>query len=124
MRGFPLHGALAGAALVGRGRIEGRLIDLGAYPAALPGAGSVWGEVYRIADPARWAVLDSAEGPQYDRGEIAVRLTDGRVLTACVYWYRGPTDRGVPIPGGDYRAHAPAVNLHRIPRAEETSDGA
>ena len=40
-------------------------------------------------------------------------MADGREVTAFIYWYVGPLDRGVPIPGGDYRAHAPARSIHR-----------
>jgi gamma-glutamylcyclotransferase (GGCT)/AIG2-like uncharacterized protein YtfP len=117
MRGFRLHGLLAGRArYVGRGQVKGRLVDLGSYPGALPDAGaSLHGELYRIVDPALWAALDSAEGAQYDRREVTVRSEDGRDLAAAIYWYIGPLDRGVPIPGGDYRAHAPATSIYHQP---------
>jgi hypothetical protein len=36
-------------------------------------------------------------------------------MAACIYWYTGPLDRGVPIPGGDYRAHAPATSIYHQP---------
>jgi gamma-glutamylcyclotransferase (GGCT)/AIG2-like uncharacterized protein YtfP len=117
MRGMPLHHVLAGMAHVGDGRIAARLVDLGAYPGAVPASDAeVRGEVYRIARAERWAALDYAEGPQYDRREVAVRLDDGGRVIAFVYWYRGPLDAGVPIPGGDYRAHAPARSIHYTPR--------
>jgi len=114
MRGFPLHALLEGRAeRLGDGEIPGRLLDLGRYPAALPGEGSrIRGEVYRLRDPALWRVLDSAEGSQYHRGEVGVRMAGGRRLTAYIYWYVGPLSRGVPIPGGDYRAHLPAKSIH------------
>src|SRR5207244_12601202 len=64
--------------------------------------------VYRVTDPALWGTLDSAEGPQYHRREVTVRSEDGRDRAAWIYRYIGPLDRGVPIPSGDYRAHAPA----------------
>ncbi len=57
-------------------------------------------------------MLDSAEGPQYHRRVVTVRSEDGRELAASIYWYIGPLDRGVPIPGGDYRAHAPATSIY------------
>jgi gamma-glutamylcyclotransferase (GGCT)/AIG2-like uncharacterized protein YtfP len=114
MRGFRLHGLLDGRArYAGRGQVQGRIIDLGSYPGALPDArGTLHGEIYRIVDPALWAALDSAEGAQYHRREVTVRSEDGRDLAACMYWYVGPLDRGVPIPGGDYRAHAPATSIY------------
>jgi gamma-glutamylcyclotransferase (GGCT)/AIG2-like uncharacterized protein YtfP len=114
MRGFRLHRLLAGrAAFLGLGQVRGRLVDLGAYPGAVPDAdGALHGELYRVGDPALWAALDSAEGPQYHRREVTVRSEEGRELAASIYWYVGPLDRGVPVPGGDYRAHAPATSIY------------
>lgn len=125
MRGFPLHRLLGDLPLVGDGAIAGRLLDLGSYPGAVPDAqGEVRGEVYRVPDPERWRVLDSTEGGQYHREEVTVRIDGGRELRAFVYWYRGSLDRGVTIPGGDYRAHAPVTSIHRRPRHGEATDGA
>jgi gamma-glutamylcyclotransferase (GGCT)/AIG2-like uncharacterized protein YtfP len=117
MRGFPLHALLEGrAAYVGPGRVQGRLFDLGRYPAAVPDRdGVIAGEVYRVADPALWRALDSAEGPQYHREQVGVAMPGAGAAVAFMYWYRGPIG-GVPIPGGDYRAHAPARSTHH-PRA-------
>jgi gamma-glutamylcyclotransferase (GGCT)/AIG2-like uncharacterized protein YtfP len=112
MRGFALHRLLQRSRHVGDGTVAGRLVDLGAYPGALPDAHArIAGEVYAIDDAVTWSALDSAEGPQYHRGVIDVRMRDGAERIACIYWYRGPL-RGVPIPGGDYRAHAPACSIH------------
>ncbi len=117
MRGFRLHRLLGDRAdFLGRGQVAGRIVDLGSYPGAVADSvGTLHGEVYRIADPALWAALDSAEGPQYHRREVTVRRVDGHELAACIYWYIGPLDRGVPIPGGDYRAHAPATSIYHQP---------
>jgi gamma-glutamylcyclotransferase (GGCT)/AIG2-like uncharacterized protein YtfP len=114
MRGFPLHRLIEGrAAYGGTGTVAARLLDLGTYPAAVPDPrGTVVGELYRLPDAGLWTVLDSVEGPQYHRGEVRVRMVDGREVTAFIYWYVGPLDRGVPITGGDYRAHAPARSIH------------
>ena len=114
MRGFPLHALLAGRAdSVGDGEVAGLLFDLGRYPAALrDGGGVIRGEVYRLKDPGLWLTLDSAEGSQYHRGEVGVRLAGGRQVTAYIYWYVGPLCRAVPIPGGDYRAHSPARSIY------------
>jgi gamma-glutamylcyclotransferase (GGCT)/AIG2-like uncharacterized protein YtfP len=121
MQGFPLHRLLDGAAEYrAEATAPARLLDLGPYPAAVPDpAATVRGELYRVLRPALWTALDSAEGPQYDRGRVEVRLTGGRQVTAFIYWYVGPLDRGIPIPGGDYRAHAPARSVHRSVRAQE-----
>jgi gamma-glutamylcyclotransferase (GGCT)/AIG2-like uncharacterized protein YtfP len=115
MQGFPLHGLLADRAEPrGRGTVRARLVDLGAYPGAVPDPhAAVAGEVYRVTREDLWRALDSTEGPQYHRGQVAVRMADGRQVTASMYWYVGPLDRGVPVPGGDYRAHAPARSIHR-----------
>ena len=114
MRGFRLHALLAGRAdSVGDGEVAGLLFDLGRYPAALrDGGGVIRGEVYRLKDPGLWLTLDSAEGNQYHRGEVGVRLAGGRQVTAYIYWYVGPLRRALPIPGGDYRAHSPARSIY------------
>jgi gamma-glutamylcyclotransferase (GGCT)/AIG2-like uncharacterized protein YtfP len=115
MRGFALHRLLEGRAeYLGGGTITARLLDVGLYPAAARDRqGSVTGELYRVLDPALWRVLDSAEGSQYHREEAGVQMADGREVTAFVYWYTGPLDRGTAIPGGDYRTHGPARSIHR-----------
>jgi gamma-glutamylcyclotransferase (GGCT)/AIG2-like uncharacterized protein YtfP len=114
MRGFALHAMLERCAdFVGVGEAAGLLFDLGRYPAALRGGGGlIHGEVYGLRDPGSWLALDSAEGSQYHRGETGVRMAGGRQVTAYIYWYVGPLSRAVPIPGGDYRAHAPAKSIH------------
>jgi gamma-glutamylcyclotransferase (GGCT)/AIG2-like uncharacterized protein YtfP len=114
MRGFPLHALLEGRAdFVGEGLVQGLLFDLGRYPAALPDGGSlIHGEVYRLKDSGSWLALDSAEGSQYHRGEVGVRMAGGGQVTACIYWYVGSLARAVPIPGGDYRAHSPAKSIY------------
>ncbi len=115
MRGFPLHRLIEGRAeYVGSGTIKGRLLDLGRYPAAVRDLhGTVVGELYRLREIGLWRVLDSAEGPQYHREGVTVRMADGREVAAFIYVYVGPPERGVPIPGGDYRAHALARSIHR-----------
>jgi gamma-glutamylcyclotransferase (GGCT)/AIG2-like uncharacterized protein YtfP len=114
MRGFRLHRLLTGRAeFLTRGQVSARIVDLGSYPGAVPDtAAALHGEVYRVGDPTLWTALDSAEGPQYHRRVVTVRSEDGRELAASIYWYIGPLDRGVPIPGGDYRAHGPAMSIY------------
>jgi gamma-glutamylcyclotransferase (GGCT)/AIG2-like uncharacterized protein YtfP len=114
MRGFRLHALLEGRAdSVGDGEVAGLLFDLGRYPAALrDGGGVIRGEVYRLKDSGVWLALDSAEGSQYHRGEVGVRLAGGRQVTAYIYWYVGSLRRALPIPGGDYRAHSPAKSIY------------
>ncbi len=117
MRGFALHRLIEDdAELIGLGQVEARLLDLGPYPAAVRDAGAaVRGELYRVLRPTLWRALDSTEGPQYHRQEVTVGLEGGRTATAFIYWYTGPLGGGVPIPGGDYRAHSPARSIYHQP---------
>ena len=118
MRGFTLHRLLEGRAeYLGAGTAKARLLDLGSYPAAVrDDHGVVTGEVHRVSEPWLFTVLDSAEGAQYHREEATVRVADGREVQAFIYWYVGPLDAGVPIPGGDYRAHPPAGSIDKSTR--------
>ncbi|HYR40671.1 MAG TPA: gamma-glutamylcyclotransferase family protein [Methylomirabilota bacterium] len=114
MRGFPLHALLEErATYLEEATTPGLLLDLGSYPAALKSAtGKIRGEVYRLADSGLWRALDSAEGSQYHREQAGIEQASGGMVRAYVYWYVGPLDGAVPIPGGDYRAHAPARPIH------------
>jgi gamma-glutamylcyclotransferase (GGCT)/AIG2-like uncharacterized protein YtfP len=100
---------------VGRGSIKAALFDLGIYPAAVPAPdGLVWGEVYAMADPeAVLAALDDIEGFRsddpdrslYSREQTEVRLPDGSLALAWVYFYNAPLGQAPPIPSGDYLEH-------------------
>ena len=104
MRGYALHLLLARASkFLGEGRVHGRLLDLGRYPRLVEGAGSVRGEIYRLDDSELLAVLDRAEGYNFGRRRTTVTLANGRRARAWIYRYRGPQNRAVPIPDGDYR---------------------
>jgi gamma-glutamylcyclotransferase (GGCT)/AIG2-like uncharacterized protein YtfP len=104
MRGYALHDVLArGATFLAVGSIAGRLLDLGQYPALVAGAGRVQGELYGLDDPELLPVLDREEGYNFRRSMTTVTLASGRRLRAWVYRYRGPRERAVPIPHGDYR---------------------
>jgi len=96
---------------VGRGSIEAMLFDLGIYPAAVPGEGRVWGELFETDEPeAVLAALDSIEGYRpddlarslYTRAQAPVTLSDGRSLEAWVYFYNAPLGQASQIPSGDY----------------------
>jgi gamma-glutamylcyclotransferase (GGCT)/AIG2-like uncharacterized protein YtfP len=99
----------------GRGWIRAALFDLGIYPAAVPAAdGSVWGEVYEIAEPE--GVLDvldeiegySAESPEhslYVRERVAASLEGGAGCEVWVYFYNAPLGRAPQITSGDYLDH-------------------
>jgi gamma-glutamylcyclotransferase (GGCT)/AIG2-like uncharacterized protein YtfP len=104
MRGYALHDVLArGATFLAEGSVAGRLLDLGRYPALVAGAGRVKGEVYRLDDPELLPVLDREEGYNFQRSITIVTLARGRRVRAWVYRYRGPRERAVPVPHGDYR---------------------
>ncbi len=104
MRGYALHRALASAStFLGEGAVRGRLLDLGRYPGLVDGAGRVCGEIYRLDDPELLAVLDREEGYNFERCRAIVTLASGRRARAWVYRYRGPQNRAVPLPDGDYR---------------------
>ena len=115
MRGYGLHRLLApGAKLLGAGSVRGALLDLGDFPGLIGGAGRVVGEVYRLDSPELLAVLDRAEGYNFDRRRATVTLATGRRARAWIYRYRGRRDRAVPIPDGDYRrVHPPPDRLNR-----------
>lgn len=97
--GHPMHEVLArGAVLVGRGRVEGAIVDLGEYPGlVLERAGTVDGELWRVRDASLWATLDAYEGigpdaevpESYERVRVAVALDDGTRVTAWTYAWSG-----------------------------------
>ena len=102
-----------GAEFLGRGRVHGRLLDLGAYPGVVPAVTrdeQVRGELYAIRGRRTLARLDAYE--DYDpcrperslflRREVQVELDSGATTTAWVYWYAGPAGRGRRIASGDY----------------------
>jgi gamma-glutamylcyclotransferase (GGCT)/AIG2-like uncharacterized protein YtfP len=114
MRGYGLHHVLGPRAeLVGLATARGRLFDLGRYPGAVEGQGRVRGEVYRLRDPQVLAAVDRAEGVQFVRGHTLLTLANGGRARAWIYRYRGPRERAVPIPDGDYRRARPARSTSR-----------
>jgi len=91
---------------------------VGLYPAAVPAPEAlVWGEVYAMRDrDLVLAALDEIEGYRVDdpdrslyvRQETEVRLPDGTVATASVYFYNAPLGRATRITSGDYLEHVRA----------------
>lgn len=96
----------------GEATIEGRLYDLGPYPALRTGEpGTVHGELYEILDPALVCELDVYEG-YHGRSETCrylrrmVSVTVGNeVRQAWVYEYNPRRNMmgAVPVESGDYR---------------------
>jgi gamma-glutamylcyclotransferase (GGCT)/AIG2-like uncharacterized protein YtfP len=104
LSGEPNHRLLVGAELVGEARTEPAfdLVNLGAFPAMVPGGGTaVAGEVYEV-DPPTLDALDRLEGhPRFYRRH-AVRLHDGDEVLA--YLLTQDQARGRPrITSGDWR---------------------
>ena len=100
---------------IGRGSIQGKLFDLGLYPAAVPGPDAhVWGEVYEMTESATvLAALDEIEGYRHDdpdrslylRQKAEVLLAGGARSPAWVYFYNAPLGRAPRIASGDYLEH-------------------
>ena len=75
------------------GTIEGVLVDLGAYPALIPGHGIVRGVVLEL-DVATLDITDRIEGYSRDRDrclyvreEVVVQFEDGREVVAWTYLF-------------------------------------
>ncbi len=99
------------AQLLGEASASGRLVKLTWYPGFIkePGAGKVWGELYRVKDAKRlWPMLDEYEGvgtqslagDEYRRELIEVAF-EGSQLQAWTYVYTGSA-KGEPIPSGRF----------------------
>lgn len=102
---------------VGPGEIRGALFDLGPYPGAVEGEGTVRGEVYDILAPGPLlARVDAIEHympgapteSEYRRCAVRARLDDGQVRDVWVYFYNRPLGTARALAGGDYRHHIAA----------------
>jgi len=115
----PMHDLLArDADDLGDATAQGALIDLGVYPGARFDPDSseiVIGEIYRLRNPTeilhaldRYEQCAPTDAPprEYTRKRILVRRANGETLTAWAYEYAGDTALAIPIPDGDYAAHA------------------
>jgi gamma-glutamylcyclotransferase (GGCT)/AIG2-like uncharacterized protein YtfP len=98
------------ARLVGKGSVPGRLYDMGWYPAAMFDANekrAIAGDVYALKPGGKLlAELDAYEAgdPNYVRAPLAVKLADGRTVSAWAYGVsKAPNAR--LIQGGDFIAH-------------------
>lgn len=103
-------GAARRLAYAGRCCVEGRLHDLGAYPALTPGNGLVHGELYRVLDPRVFEVLDPYEDffPATPERSMYLRralLLQNPPLSAWVYVYNLPTCARPRIGHGDWLRH-------------------
>ena len=105
--------------LVGEAKVQGALVDLGPYPAAVPLNDDhfIVGELYRIKNENEfsWALgqLDDYEGlnveydelPLYRREIVPVFLNDQPPVAAWTYWYNGDVSGKPIIPSGDLRIY-------------------
>lgn len=108
------HAHLAGpwVRYTGPGRFRGRLLDTGAYPAAVPSPRRyeiVHGEVYRLLHPDstltridRYENGPHGEPPEFNRTIVQIAMKTGGHIPAWIYLYNLPT-RGLDwIRNGDY----------------------
>ena len=79
------------------GAIDGVLVDLGAYPALVPGEGIVKGFMLRVKQEAL-EITDRIEGYHADRDrclylreEVAVRFEGGQEAVAWTYLFANPS---------------------------------
>jgi gamma-glutamylcyclotransferase (GGCT)/AIG2-like uncharacterized protein YtfP len=110
MKGYGLHPVLArGARFLTTGRVRGQLLDLGAYPGLVAGAGVVQGEVYQLETAELLPVLDREEGYNFERVRVFATLASGRRARVWLYRYRGPRGHAAALADGDYRRARPAL---------------
>jgi len=102
----------------GMGTEQGKLFDMGEYPAAIPCAEEYFiiGELYHIAqvEDFNWVMeqLDDYEGllvepggiPLYRR-ELVNVLFKNTAVTSWMYWYNRPITNQPRIESGDYVAY-------------------
>lgn len=97
----------------GDASVEGKLYDIGNYPGAIPSKGNsiIRGELIEITDAPRiLKILDRYEGcdgqhpdeAEYMRKRELVRLADGSVVEAWIYWYNLPVKGKRRIRNQDY----------------------
>jgi gamma-glutamylcyclotransferase (GGCT)/AIG2-like uncharacterized protein YtfP len=90
---------------IGSGHVPGTLFEIGSYRGMVPAQSendSVVGEVFQVVDPAAfWPILDEYEGDEFERREVPVRLDDGNIMNAWVYYYRGDTAGQSRVLSGD-----------------------
>lgn len=104
--------------LDGLGAVQGKLFDMGEYPAAVPCTEDYYitGELYHIANQESfaWAMkhLDDYEGLLVPPGEIPLFrrepvtvLFRNTTATAWMYWYNKEVTNQPRIESGDYIAY-------------------
>jgi len=95
------------------GKVNGKLVDMGEYPAAVPnGENWIYGELYILKNPDEYgwafAQLDDYEGVNVEEGEprlyrremAEVHTPEGKV-TSWIYWYNQDVSGKPVIASGD-----------------------
>ena len=103
--------------LIAEGEVQGRLYDMGDYPAAVPAQdGSIIGELYHIKnenefsyaiaqlDDYEGVVVESHEQPLYRRQLEQVNTAKGPVK-AWMYWFKGDVTGRPAIPTRDINSY-------------------
>lgn len=102
-RGGPMSDLLGGAEFLGEVDLHGyEMYDLGDYPGAVDGNGTIRGELYELPGPAILDLLDEAEHvhaapPLYRR-----ELIDAKGEPAWLYVYDRAVDPKSRIASGDW----------------------
>ena len=78
------------------GTVQGILVDLGSFPALIPGDGRVRGVLLAV-DAEALTITDHIEGYHPDRGQslyvremVEIELDDGNVVEAWTYFFAHP----------------------------------
>jgi gamma-glutamylcyclotransferase (GGCT)/AIG2-like uncharacterized protein YtfP len=101
-------------ALIGEAKVQGKLFDMGEYPAAVPAEEPVFvlGELYVTKNESEfsWAIgqLDDYEGVAEEQGEpqlyrrgLADVFIGDKTVPAWVYWYNADVSGRPRIESGD-----------------------
>ncbi len=102
--------------------LNARLFDLGTYPAACPGQGTITGDLLTV-EPEALEMMDRLEGHPvfYRRDRVSVQTKDGPV-EAWIYW--APPElaqAGLPILNGDWLTREVASGAESEPEAHGTA---
>ncbi len=99
---------IQGAAYAGKASFQGRLYDLGRFPAAVAStlaADRVTGELYRLKSPGETlAQLDAYEGNRFQRRAIIVEDEKRKQIHCWIYLFSGKVSETKRILSGDYVA--------------------
>ncbi|MEL6942840.1 MAG: gamma-glutamylcyclotransferase family protein, partial [Bacteroidota bacterium] len=98
----------ANSQFIAKGKMNGKLYDLGSYPAAVfepNGEEEVLGNIFELKDEKyTLAVLDEYEGTEYTREQVLIQSEKGE-YQCWVYLYQLPTAGLNLIASGNYLDH-------------------